>query len=302
MSHFLTGRKMKLTVPAIALCLVCASAVFSPPVSLANTITYSAPSAEQAGKFTGELPIARIGAIALPDGMLRFSDDEMVIEAVPDWLFDRERVLKGVIVRAEVAAQAKSSVVAGLVFFLEGAWLKNLGSARTYDRIITVSGEEIVGRITARAGQGFSVQPEKGGIRKVNFSEIKTVVSPRAFAFNIATPTARLSPTDTTLTIESNLITLAPSISQFRLASRPLVPRTELAGTDPVVTKKAMATFLAIDLFSEIAPAIAIPLVMNRSTQAHALKQINDALNIQFSQNNSSSSSASSSSGSGTGM
>ena len=276
-----------------------------PVACLANTIVYTAATPDTAGKFSGELPLAHVGSIALPDGVVRFADDEMSIGAVPDWLFDREEVLKGVIVRAEVAAQAKTSVVAGLVFFMDGSWLKNLGPLRASDHITTNSGEEIVGRITARSGQSFSVQPERGGIRKVNFSEIKSIVSPRAFAFNIATPTARLSPTDSTLTIDSNLIKMAPSISQFRISRKPVLPKTDLAGTDLGVTKKAMGTFLAIDLFSEIAPAIAIPLVLNRSTQAHALKLINDALQNSIngsSSSNSSSTASSSSSGSGTGM
>lgn len=245
----------------------------------ANTISYTAPSADQPGKFTGELPLARIGSVALPDGRVRFSEDEMLVEAVPDWLFDREPVLKGVIVRAEVAAQANSSVVAGLVYFMDGQWLTNLGARRISDRIITTAGEEIVGRITARAGQAFSVQPEQGGIRKVNFSDIKSIVSPRAFAFNIPTPTARLSPTDTTLTIDSNLLTLAPSVAQARFAHKAIVPKSELAGADLGITNRAIATFIALDIISEIAPAVSIPLVLNRSTQAHALKQIRDALN-----------------------
>ena len=62
---------------------------------LANSMTYTAPTSEQPGKFTGELPIARIGTLALPDGLVKFSDDEMLVEAVPEWLFDHEQVLGG---------------------------------------------------------------------------------------------------------------------------------------------------------------------------------------------------------------
>lgn len=280
----------------------------SPVTCFANTIVYTAATPDTAGKFSGELSLAHIGSIALPDGVARFSDDEMSIAAVPDWLFDREEVLKGVIVRAELATQGKTSVVAGLVFFMNGSWLKNLGPLRTSDHIVTNSEEEIRGRITSRSGQSFSVQPEKGGIRKVKFSEIKSIVSPRAFAFNIAAPTARLSPTDSTLSIDSNLITMVPSISQFGFSRRTALPKTDLAGTDLGVTKKAMGTFLAIDLFSEIAPAIAIPLVLNKSTQNHALKLINDALqnsvngNASSSSSSAASSSSTASSSSGTGM
>lgn len=251
--------------------------------AMANSMTYTAPTTEQPGKFTGELPIARIGALALPDGLVRFSDEDMLIEAVPEWLFDREQVLRGVIVRAEVAAQKTNSVVAGLVFFMDGNWLSDLGPKRTADEIITNSGEMITGRIIGRSGQSFTVQPGEGATRKVNFSDVKSVKSPRAFSFNIPTPTARLSPTDSTLSFESNLITMSPSTSQPRFAStRAIVPRSTLAGADPGVTDRTIGMFVALDVFSEIAPAISIPLVLNPITQRHALKQINDSLNAQL--------------------
>lgn len=250
---------------------------------LANAMTYTAPTAEQPGKFSGELPIAKIGHLALPDGLVRFSDDEITVEAVPDWLFDREPVLKGIIVRAEIATQNTSSVVAGLVFFTDGTWLSNLGARRISDEINTNSGELILGRIVGRSGQAFVLQPEQGGTRKLNFSDVKSVKSPRAFAFNIPTPTARISPTDTTLSFESNLITMASSTPQSRFRSQSAsVPPSTLEGTDPGVKDRTIKTFIALDVFSEIAPAIAIPLVLNPITQRHALKQISNSLNNQL--------------------
>jgi hypothetical protein len=269
--------KVKATVSSFALLFLTALPVF------ANSLTYTAPAGEQGGRFTGELPIARIGSVALPDGLVKFSDDEMLVEAVPDWLFDREQVLRAVIVRAEVASQQNTSVVAGLVFFLDGSWLPNLGPRRTVDEIVTNAGENILGRITGRSGQAFSVQPEQGGVRKVNFSEIRSIKSPRAFAFNIPTPSARLSPTDSSFAFDSNMITLKPSTDQARIANaKARVPRSTLAGADPGVSDRAVNTFIALDIFSEIAPAIAIPLVLNPITQRHAIKQISRSLDAQL--------------------
>jgi len=269
--------KVKATVSSLALLLLTTGPVF------ANALTYTAPAGEQGGKFTGELTLARIGTVALPDGLLKFSDDEMLVEAVPDWLFDREQVLRGVIVRAEVASQQNSSIVAGLVFFVDGTWLPNLGPRRTVDEIVTNAGETILGRITGRSGQAFSVQPEQGGNRKVNFSDIRSIKSPRAFAFNISTPSARLSPTDNSFSFDSNMITLKPSSDQAHIASaKAKVPRSTLAGADPGVSDRAVNTFIALDIFSEIVPAIAIPLVLNPITQRHAIKQISNSLNTQL--------------------
>ncbi len=253
--------------------LICGSA------ALANSMSYIAPSGDQGGKFTGELPIAQIGPLALPDGIVKFSDDEMTVEAVPDWLFDRDVVLKGVIVRAEVAAQKDTSIVGGLVFFMDGQWLKNLGQKRTEDLITTIKEEELHGRIVARAAQAFVFQPETGGTRKVNFSDVKSIVSPRAFSFNIPTPTARLSPTDNSMSFDSNLIKMAPSVPRARFAHRAAVPQSTLAGADTGISNRAIGTFIALDIISELAPAITAPLVLSPYTQKHALKQISDALN-----------------------
>ncbi|MBX9720403.1 MAG: hypothetical protein K2X81_03315 [Candidatus Obscuribacterales bacterium] len=247
--------------------------------ALANSMSYIAPTSDQGGKFTGELPIAQIGPLSLPDGVVKFSDDEMIVEAVPDWLFDHDVVLKGVIVRAEVAANKDTSIVGGLVFFMDGQWLKNLGPKRTPDVITTVKDEVMSGRIVARAGQAFVFQPEQGGTRKVNFSDVKSIVSPRAFSFNIPTPTARLSPTDNSLSFDSNLIRVSPSIARARFAHRPSVPQSTLAGADTGISNRAIGTFIALDIISEIAPAITAPLVLNPSTQKHAIKLISDALN-----------------------
>jgi hypothetical protein len=251
--------------------------------ALANSLTYTVPTAEEPGKFAGELPIARIGTVALPDGLVRFAGDEMLIEAVPEWLFDREQVLKGVIVRAEVASRQEKSVVAGLVFFTEGAWLPNLAPGHNNEEITTNAGELICGRISGRSGQSFLVQTGKGPARTISFKDIGSMKSARAFSFNIPTPTAKISPTDSSLSFESNLITLSPSRSRTSFAARSAtVPASKLAGTDPGISNRAIGTFVALDLVSEIAPAITIPLVLNPMTQKHALKQINDALHDQL--------------------
>jgi len=247
---------------------------------LASPVTYTAPTKDEPGKLSGDIALSKIGPILLPDGLAQFSDDELVIGAVPDWLFDRDTVLRGAIVRAEFAPQQKISILAGLVYFYEGQWLSNLGSLRAVDVIETVSGEQIRGRIVGRVGQAFAVKPEAGPSRKVNFAEIKTISSPRAYTFNIPTATTRLVPTDTSLTIDAALIRLAPTaLNAHLIASRKAtLPRSTLPGADPGVSKGTIASFIALDIISYVAPAVSIPLVLNHSTQTAALNQIHRAL------------------------
>jgi hypothetical protein len=244
--------------------------------ALANTITYTAPTKDEPGKFSGDIPLTKIGPILLPDGSVQFVDDELNIGAVPDWLFDRDIVLKGAIVRAELVPQQNLSLLGGLVFFYDGQWLPNLGSLRAPDIIDTISGEHIQGRIIGRAGQAFVVKPEAGASRKVSFTDIKTISSPRAFSFTITAPTTRLVPADTSLTFDATLIKLTPTaLNGHLLASRKAtLPRSNLPGADPGVSNQTIATFVAIDIASDIIPAVSIPLVLNRSTQSAALNQI----------------------------
>jgi hypothetical protein len=257
------------------LAIACALQLVSSPVAWADTVTYTAPTKDQAGKLAGELPVQRISSILLPNGLVQLSDDELKILAVPDWLFDRDVVLRGAIVRAEAATQQSGSVIGGLVYFYDGQWLTNLAATRAVDVIDTISGEEIRGRIMSRMGQAFAVKVD-GGTKKVAFSEIKTISSPRAYTFNIPSSTSRLVPTDAAMSFDASSILLTPTpiAGKIIAAKKASLPKSTLPGTEPGISKSALATFIALDIINEIAPAIAIPLVLNRSTQAAALNEI----------------------------
>ena len=241
----------------------------------ANTITYLLPADSQPGKFSGDLPLPAIGSVLLPDGLVQLKDDELQVAAVPDWLFDRDVVMKGVIVRAEIVAQENASIVAGLVYFFDGRWLPYLAPLRSVDVISTVSGETIRGRVVGRAEQSFVFKVDTGGTKKIEFKDVKSINSPRAFTFNIPAATARLSPTDTSLTFESDEIRLAAtSMVKGRASKKAHLPPSMLAGTDPGVSNRTIGTFIALDIMSDIAPAIAIPLVLSPYTQSAALNEI----------------------------
>jgi hypothetical protein len=251
----------------------------APLSAQAGTITYSTPTDKQAGRFEGELPIQSIGSVKLPSGKVQFKGEDVNIFAVPDWLFDPNLVLSGALVRAEFASPANNSsraIIGGLAYFLAGEWLSNLAPPRAIDVVETLSGEEIRGRILSRIGSAFAIKPENGATRKVEFSEIKTINSPRAFRFSILTTSAKIAPNSDSLSVEADKISFSPTFLHGGLiASKPVVPKSTLAGSDPGIRKSTIATFLALDIAVEAAPAIAIPLVLNRSTQVAALKQQN---------------------------
>lgn len=261
-------------ISLMALCLVAQMASITLP-AMAGTITFTSGVADQPGKFEGELPIKILGSLKLPSGAVVFQDGQIKVMAVPDWLFDRNVVLSGPLVRAEFAGQGNDSVIAGLAYFLEGEWLTNLASPRAVDVIETLSGERISGRILSSMGSAFAIKPNDGATRKIDFSAIKTINSARAFRFSIPTRNVKILAPDNGISAEADTISFAPTFLRGGLiASRPTVPKSTLPGAEPGISKGTIATFLALDFIVEVAPAIAIPLTLQHKTQEAALRQI----------------------------
>jgi hypothetical protein len=55
------------------------------------------------------------------------------------------------------------------------------------------------------------------------------------------------------------------------IASHPTVPKSNLPGADPGISKGTIGTFVALDIVNQVAPAIVIPLVLQHSTQQAAI-------------------------------
>ncbi|HEY9681954.1 MAG TPA: hypothetical protein V6C86_10280 [Oculatellaceae cyanobacterium] len=239
--------------------------------AIANEIKYTAPSDDKPGAFSGQLPLGSLGSVFLPRGMVMLETDEFKVLAVPQWLFDRNLVFRGAIVRAEAVSQANSLVIGGLVYFYDGQWLANLGSADSIDVIETLNGVQARGHIVGRAGETFVFRREDGGTQNIEFTAIKSISSPRAFTFKIASPNIKVSSANTTVSFDSNLIVMNSTRQPNVISSlrRPSVPVSKLPGTEKAISNRALATFIALDIMTEMAPAIAIPLVVNkRNTRA----------------------------------
>jgi hypothetical protein len=263
--------KYKVLLPVVLALQVTASS----GTAGAAPIKYTAPTGDQAGKFEGELPLKSLGPVKLPNGAAVFQADQIKIMAVPDWLFDRNVVLSGPIVRAEFAAQGANQIIGGLAYFTEGEWLSNLASPRAIDVVETLSGETIRGRILSRVGNSFAIKPEAGATQKVDFSAIKTINSPRAYRFTIPTSDAKVSPADNSISADAARVSFSPTFLRGGVFhGNPAVPKSTLAGAEPGISNTSIATFVALDIMNEIAPAIVVPLVLQHSTQAAALRTI----------------------------
>ena len=242
--------------------------------SLANALTYIAPTDNQNGGFQGELPIKRIGPLQLPKAVVQFTDEKVNVLAVPEWLFDRNLVLSGPLVKAQVDVQGQNSSVHGLVYFLEGLWLSNLGSNNAIDVIDTISGEQLRGRIRARLDNAFAFKPDNGPIRKLPFTEIANIHSPRAYVFTVPAESGKVVPSGDAIQFESKNISFAPTFGSGALSQNAKVPKSTLSGTEPGMTTAEIGTFIGLNIANELAPAIAIPLVLNKRNLQGGLNEI----------------------------
>jgi len=243
-------------------------------LAAANEIIYSAPSNNNPGSLQGELPLSKIGPVALPHGMVCFEKDELKVLAVPRWLFDRNLVLQGAIVRAEVVSDGNVSIIGGLVYFYSGDWLANLAKRNAYEVIHTMDGSTLRGRITGRSGSSFLILTSSGASTNVPFASIKSISAQRAFTFNIVAPSTNIARLQTSFNATAITLTQTRIPRRFLAHRQAILPVSTLAGTELAISNRTLATFVALDIMSLITPAIVTPLVLNSRTQQAGKNQL----------------------------
>lgn len=175
---------------------------------LAERLTFTPPASGVSGAtgtITAQVPVRAIGTLALPQGMAYISGHSIQVEAVPEWLFDRDLVLSGAVINANVVPVGPSLTLSGLAYFNNGSWLPNLVKSYSRDTIVTTSGTAIIGNIQTFMNDGLEILQLAGGRRKVLFNEIADIQSPRAYRFSANATAMKLdSPTGILNTTSSN--------------------------------------------------------------------------------------------------
>lgn len=255
---------------------VALSTLLAQSVACANNMQYAPAATNQPARLTGEIPITKLGPLLLPHGLAKFRDRELVILAVPRWLFDRNPVLNGVLINAEQSG----AVIHGLLYFYEGEWLPDLGRPKHQDLIATADGAEIRGEVLRREGASLVVKAQDDSTRNITISEIKSIDSPRAFTFVIALPATAARNAGATVEFDTDRLDLSPTRTAHSLIAHKngALPHSGLSGTEPGISKRALSTFVALDLINEIAPAVVAPLVLNKNTQQAGLSRLRKAV------------------------
>lgn len=274
---------MKLSVKPLLVLSLSAQLLLS-TAALADPISFTpdAKNPQSAGNLVGQIPVKSIGSLALPEGLAVFDGHTIEVEAIPDWLFDRDAVLTGAVINSSMTTSGANAIVKGLAYFHAGSWIKNLAPLLARDTIRTVGGGTIVGNVQAVLPDGLEVLNLTGGRQKVAFAEIADIISPRAFRFAASAESLKLDPASTAMQAEPLQIAFAGSGPAGRGSSRrPTVPKSTLAGSEGGIPNSVIASEVLIDVaLNVVAPAVAIPLCFGVTRNAQTIAKLKaDQLN-----------------------
>jgi hypothetical protein len=264
----------------LSIAYLCLSTLNLTQASLANTLAFTATGGN-INAFEGDLPARSIGGIALPKGSVSVSGSAINVNAVPEWLFDKHNVLTGVVVNPKLSTENGTSTVTGIAYFLKGEWLSNLGRNQSSETVTLNNGSALSGHVAGASNSALDMVLVDGTRRSINFSDVASIISPRAYPFRIPATSVKIEPSDGSYTAEVKDITFTTAMFHSRLAvfspNKPQVPKSNLPGTEGGISNKYIATMIATDIITNtIAPAIAIPIVFTRSTlHARQLEFIN---------------------------
>lgn len=245
------------------------------------------------GKQSGikaTLPVKQLGQLTLPGGLVVFDGNDIEVQAIPEGLFDPRQVLTGIMIKSQIVSASGPQAIKGLAYFFGGIWLKYLSSPPAFELISKNDGSVLTGQIVEGDEKSLTMRQSNGQISSIEFSQIANIESPRALAF--------FMPVDRSYSSSDSLVQGQTSSVRFNAnngGQRTLAlkrPVDRLLGDEHGISKGSILSYLMLDLFATIAPAIATPLVINNRTSRTASRaafQANAAPNFVSSTSSSSS-------------
>ena len=143
--------------------------------------------------FNLRLPIAAVGSLMISSGQLVLNGNDVLIEAIPEAMFDSRIVLSGVAINAGTQSQGTPRAIKALVYFYAGSWLDYLSLKPMSEIIQTANGKIMSGRIVQGDDKTLSLRLSDGTVRDIAFNEITNIDSPRAYWLDI--PMVNAQPT-----------------------------------------------------------------------------------------------------------
>lgn len=281
----------KQQVMKLATCAVLSTQLAAGPAALASQVNYFQTADGKQSGIKTTLSIKQLGRLVVPGGLVVFDGNDIEVQAIPEGLFDPRLILTGIMIRSQTIPASGPQAIKGLAYFFGGPWLNYLSAPPSFELIQKSDGSVVTGQIVEGNEKCLSVKQGNGTIVSIEFCQIANIESPRALAF--------LMPLDRTFNSSDSLVQGQTSSVRFSAnngGQRILAlnrPVDHLLGDERGISKGSILSYLMLDLFATIAPAIATPLVINNRTSRTASRnafQANAAPNFVSSGSSSSSS------------
>jgi hypothetical protein len=120
----------------------------------------------------------------------------------------------------------------------------------------------------------FAFKPESGPMRRLPFADIKNIHSPRAYIFSAPSGPGKVAPQDNAVQFDVTTISFAPTFGSGFLERNAKVPKSTLSGTEPGMSTPEIGALIGMNIVNELAPAIVIPLVLNKGGLTQGLREI----------------------------
>lgn len=233
--------------------------------AVAGTVFFcSDGGAGGAGSVEAVLPLAKLGSLTLPRGRIMIKGNTAEVSEIPEWQFDRRRVLVGQVLDTRVSSHKAGSIISGVMFFTGGEWLGYFDNPLALETVnagaVTVSG-----RIRSIADGTVTIRTLSGNEQTLPLSAVVSIHSPRAFHFSI--PASLLCPSEDGDVLQASAQTalVSPTATPFRLAVLSRQVRNDLDDGD-IPTRKlvAIGTMLSCIEIAQLVPYMVIPLYQSK--------------------------------------
>ncbi len=239
-----------------------------PSSAIASPFTYSLLGSTAQTSLKTTIAVNKLGPLAVPSGQIVFEGNEIEVLAVPEGLFDQRTILSGVMISSQPIPETAPQAIRGLAYFFGGPWLSYLSLPPTFEVVSKTDGTIITGQVVGGDEKSLSLHKTNGDIVAIEFVPIANIESPRAFSFFLPVLRNQAS-TSSFLQGQTASIRFTSSNGGQRLvASKRIV--SPLLGDEQGIKKSQILSFLAMDLFWTIAPAIVAPLVINNKNNRTA--------------------------------
>lgn len=254
-------------ITALAVTLMCLQ-----PGALAASINYTSGPVGGFAGLHGSIKLEKLGSVAIPRGRMTFRGNTVELTTIPEWQFDREVVLSGLVLKTSVQVSGQESVIKGIAYFQDGSWLQYVDNQGVDDSVVTADGTT-VGKIESVSETAITLKLANGERRQIAHSAITEFYSPRAYNFSMPATAAAPIAAGQSFAAESTGLTLKPTEKIYHLAALKADPGLQSDGDWSTKKLVLIGTVLTAMQTAQFIPILCVALREGHMSR-RAAKQI----------------------------